>query len=52
MGTYEITTEMNPKKTIDESREALSLLIAQALNELGDNLERIEKEYVESQNRK
>lgn len=44
MVTYEITAEMNLKKTIDETRE-----IAQALNEFADNLEQIEKKYAESQ---
>lgn len=44
MATYEITAEMNLKKTIAESRE-----VAQALNEFADNLERIEKKYAELQ---
>lgn len=44
MATYEITAEMNLKKIIAESRE-----VAQALNEFADNLERIEKKYVEPQ---
>ncbi len=42
MATYEITTEMNLKKIIAESRE-----VAQALDEFADNLERIEKKYIE-----
>ena len=42
MATYEITTEMNLKKIIAESRE-----VAQALDEFADNLERIEKKYTE-----
>ena len=37
---YEITAEMNLKNIIAESRE-----VAQALNDLADNLERIEKKY-------
>ena len=44
MATYEITAVMNLKKIIAESRE-----VAQALNELADNLERIEKKYAEPQ---
>lgn len=44
MTTYEITTEMNLKKVIAESRE-----IAQALNEFADNLEQIEKKYAEQE---
>lgn len=47
MATYEITTEMNLKKIIAESRE-----VAQALNEFVDNLERIEKKYAEPQESK
>ena len=47
MATYEITTELNLKKIIVESRE-----VAQALNEFADNLERIEKKYAESQESK
>lgn len=43
MATYEITTELNLKKIIAESRE-----VAQALNEFADNLERIEKKYAET----
>lgn len=42
--TYEIKAEMHLKKFIDETRE-----VAQALNELADNLERIEKKYAEPQ---
>lgn len=38
--TYEITADLNLKKIIAESRE-----VAQAWNELADNLERIEKKY-------
>jgi uncharacterized protein YukE len=44
MTAYEITIEMNLKKFVDESRE-----IAQALNELADNLEQIKKKYAEPQ---
>ena len=44
MATYEVTVEMNLKKIIAESRE-----VAQALNEMADNLERIEKKYAEPQ---
>lgn len=44
MATYEITAEMNLKKTIAETRE-----VAQALNEFADNLERIEKKYTKPQ---
>jgi len=44
MATYKITAEMNLKKIIDESRE-----VAQAFNEFADNLEQIEKKYVETQ---
>lgn len=44
MATYEIMVEMNLKKIIAESREA-----AQALNDLANNLERIEKKYTEPQ---
>ena len=44
METYKITAEMNLKNIISESRE-----VAQALNELADNLERIEKKYAEPQ---
>lgn len=40
----EITLEMNLENIIAESRE-----VAQALNEFADNLERIEKKYVEPQ---
>ena len=46
MATYEITTEMNLKKIIAESRE-----VAQALNEFSDTLEQIEKKYAEPQER-
>jgi phage host-nuclease inhibitor protein Gam len=41
-----IKVEMSLKNIIDESRE-----VAQALNELADNLERIEKKYTESEDR-
>ena len=44
MATYEITAEMNLKKTIAETRE-----VVQALNEFADNLERIEKKYTKPQ---
>lgn len=44
MVAYEITAEMNLKKIIAESRE-----VAQAFNELADNLEHIEKKYAEPQ---
>jgi len=44
MATYEITAEINLKNIIAESRE-----VAQALNELADNLEQIEKKYAEPQ---
>jgi len=44
MAAYEITAELNLKKIIAESRE-----VAQAFNELADNLERIEKKYSEPQ---
>lgn len=45
MATPEIiTVEMNLKNIIAKSRE-----VAQALNELADNLERIEKKYAEPQ---
>ena len=44
MATYEITGELKLKKIIAESRE-----VAQALNEFADNLERIEKKYVDPQ---
>ena len=46
MATYEITAEMNLKKTIAETRE-----VAQALNEFADNLEKIEKKYAYPQER-
>ena len=42
MVAYEITTEMDLKKIIAESRE-----VAQALNEFADNIERIDKKYAE-----
>lgn len=42
--TYKITTELDLKKIIAESKE-----VAQAFNELADNLERIEKKYAEPQ---
>lgn len=42
--TYKITAELDLKKIIAESRE-----VAQAFNELADNLESIEKKYAESQ---
>lgn len=44
MAKYEITAELNLKKIIAESRA-----VAQAFNELSDNLERIEKKYAELQ---
>ena len=44
MAEYEITAELYLKNLIAESRE-----IAEALNEFADNLERIEKKYVEPQ---
>lgn len=45
--TLEITTELNLKKIVAESRE-----VAQAFNEFADNLERIEKKYAEPQEEK
>ena len=42
--TYKITAELNLKKIVAESRE-----VAQAFNELADNLERIEKKYADLQ---
>ena len=41
---YEISAELNLKRLIAESRE-----VAQALNEFADDLERIEKKYIEPQ---
>ena len=46
MVAYEITAELNLEKIIAESRE-----VAQALNEFADNLEQIEKKYIEPQER-
>lgn len=40
MAAYEITAELNLKKTIDELRE-----IGQIFNEFVNNLEQIEKKY-------
>ena len=42
--TYKITAELDLKKIVAESRE-----VAQAFNELADNLERIENKYAEPQ---
>ena len=44
MEKYEITAKLHLRNIIDESRE-----VAEALNEFADNLERIEKKYVEPQ---
>lgn len=44
MTTYEITTKLNLKNIIAETRE-----VSQALNDFADNLEQIEKKYAEPQ---
>ena len=44
MTAYETTVEMNLKTFIAETKE-----VAQALNELVENLERIEKKYAKPQ---
>lgn len=44
MAKYEIGVELNLKTIIAESRE-----FAQALNDLADNLEQIEKKYAKPQ---
>lgn len=44
MAKYEIGAELNLKSIIAESRE-----VAQAFNDLADNLEGIEKKYIEPQ---
>lgn len=44
MAKCEITAELNLKTIIAESRE-----VAEALNEFADNLERIERKYVDPQ---
>ena len=44
MQAYEITAEINLKKIIPELRE-----VAQAFNELADNLDQIEKKYAKPQ---
>ena len=44
METYKITAEINLRKIIEELRE-----VAQTMNEFADNLERIEKNYAEQQ---
>lgn len=46
MEKYEITAEMNLKNFILELRE-----VVQSINEFADNLEQIEKKYVEPQER-
>lgn len=46
MAKYEIGVELNLETIIAESRE-----FAQALNDLADNLERIEKKYAKPQER-
>ena len=44
MEPYKIKVELNLEKIIAESRE-----VAQAFNELADDLERIEKKYADPQ---